>query len=121
MRKELNQLTKAKKDAEKKLTAEVGSIHHYTPSWVSSIEVDFNTWQLEEFENDRARWQQREADLYNQIRTLHATQGEPRTPRTPRRRSVTATTMSNTTTMSPFTNYPLGDIGKCVCVCVWAR
>ncbi|KAI7881429.1 hypothetical protein K492DRAFT_177036 [Lichtheimia hyalospora FSU 10163] len=89
LRKELNQLTKAKKDAEKKLTAE-----------------------LEEFENDRARWQQREADLYNQIRTLHATQGEPRTPRTPRRRSVTATTMSNTTTMSPFTNYPLGDIGE---------
>ncbi|KAI8139741.1 hypothetical protein BJV82DRAFT_625926 [Fennellomyces sp. T-0311] len=86
LRKEIQQLTKARKDAEKKLTAE-----------------------LEEFESDRARWQQREADLVNQARSLNAMYGEPRTPRTPRRRSITATTM-NGTSMSPFTNYPLGDI-----------
>lgn len=42
-------------------------------------------------------WQQREADLYNQIRSFSV--AEPRTPRTPRRRSVT--------TLSPF---GLGDI-----------
>ena len=52
-------------------------------------------------------WQQREADLYNQIRSLSAS-GEPRTPRTPRRRSVTATTLG---IMSPFTS-GLGDIGE---------
>lgn len=67
--------------------------------------------QLQNFESDRMRWQQREADLYNQVRSLSVAQGEPRTPRTPRRRSVTATTM-NGTTMSPFTTYPLNDIGK---------
>lgn len=44
-------------------------------------------------------WQQREADLYNQIRSLSINTGEPRTPRTPRRRSVTSTTF-----MSPFTS-----------------
>ncbi|RCH80063.1 hypothetical protein CU097_002275, partial [Rhizopus azygosporus] len=51
---------------------------------------------LQEFEKDRLNWQQREADLYNQIRALSI--AEPRTPRTPRRRSVT---------LSPF---GLGDI-----------
>lgn len=50
-------------------------------------------------------WQQREADLYNQIRSLSVT-GEPRTPRTPRRRSVTAQTF-----MSPFTS-ALTDINE---------
>ncbi|KAI9477707.1 hypothetical protein BDB00DRAFT_859209 [Zychaea mexicana] len=88
LRKEIQQLAKARKDAEKKLTNE-----------------------LEDFENDRTRWQQREADLINQVRSLNSTHGEPRTPRTPRRRSITATTM-NGTSMSPFTNYPLGDIDE---------
>ncbi|KAL1931688.1 hypothetical protein VTP01DRAFT_9831 [Rhizomucor pusillus] len=88
LRKEIQQLTKAKKDADKKLTLE-----------------------LQNFESDRMRWQQREADLYNQVRSLSVAQGEPRTPRTPRRRSVTATTM-NGTTMSPFTTYPLNDIDE---------
>ncbi|KAI8388255.1 uncharacterized protein BYT42DRAFT_559482 [Radiomyces spectabilis] len=86
LRKEIQQLTKSKKDTEKKLSHE-----------------------LETFENDRVRWQQREADLYNQLRSLSS--GEPRTPRTPRRRSVTATTLGSTT-MSPFTSSPLGDIGE---------
>lgn len=54
-------------------------------------------------------WQQREADLYNQIRSLSINNlGEPRTPRTPRRRSVTANTLG---IMSPFTS-GLGDIGE---------
>ncbi|KAG2206539.1 hypothetical protein INT47_008556 [Mucor saturninus] len=83
-RKQVQQLSKAKKDAEKKLIAE-----------------------SEEYENDKSHWQQREADLYNQIRSLSVT-NEPRTPRTPRRRSVTASTLG---IMSPFTS-GLGDIGE---------
>ncbi|ORE16243.1 hypothetical protein BCV71DRAFT_272167 [Rhizopus microsporus] len=73
LKKEIQQLSKAKRDMEKKMTVE-----------------------LQEFEKDRLNWQQREADLYNQIRALSI--AEPRTPRTPRRRSVT---------LSPF---GLGDI-----------
>ncbi|KAG0756189.1 hypothetical protein G6F64_008384 [Rhizopus arrhizus] len=71
LKREIHQLSKAKKDAEKKLTLE-----------------------LQEFEKDKMDWQQREADLYNQIRALNIAE-----PRTPRRRSVT--------TLSPF---GLGDI-----------
>ncbi|KAI8994679.1 hypothetical protein BDB01DRAFT_773669 [Pilobolus umbonatus] len=82
--KEIQVLTKAKKDAEKKLSSE-----------------------SQEFENDRLLWQQREADLYNQLRTLSIS--EPRTPRTPRRRSVTANSLN---VMSPFTSNTLGDIGE---------
>ncbi|EIE85067.1 hypothetical protein RO3G_09777 [Rhizopus delemar RA 99-880] len=74
LRKEIHQLSKAKRDAEKKLALE-----------------------QQEFEQDKVNWQQREADLYNQIRSFSV--AEPRTPRTPRRRSVT--------TLSPF---GLGDI-----------
>ncbi|KAI8576674.1 hypothetical protein K450DRAFT_255610 [Umbelopsis ramanniana AG] len=66
-RKEAQSLTKAKKDAEKKLTVE-----------------------MENFENDRVKWQQREADLYNQIRSISAANGDPRTPR---RRSITANSL----------------------------
>ncbi|KAI9008781.1 hypothetical protein CLU79DRAFT_800228 [Phycomyces nitens] len=87
LKKEVQILTRSRKEADKKLTQE-----------------------LQNFESDRMRWQQREADLYNQVRSLSASNGEPRTPRTPRRRSVTATTMS--TTMSPFTGYTLNDIGE---------
>ncbi|KAI9319217.1 hypothetical protein BX666DRAFT_2018369 [Dichotomocladium elegans] len=77
LRKEAQQLTKAKRDSEKKLAAE-----------------------LEEFENDRARWQQREADLYNQVRALSVSHGEPRTPRTPRRRSIQDQESTNGLTVS---------------------
>ncbi|CAO3645399.1 unnamed protein product [Cunninghamella blakesleeana] len=70
LRKQVQQLLKYKKDTESKLQNE-----------------------LSRFETDRVTWQQREADLYNQIRTL-SINGEPRTPRTPRRRSVTSTTLS---------------------------
>ncbi|KAG0174853.1 hypothetical protein DFQ28_007354 [Apophysomyces sp. BC1034] len=87
LRKEIQQLTKSRKDTEKRLASE-----------------------LQNFENDKSSWVQREVDLYNQIRTL-SMNSEPRTPRTPRRRSVTATTM-NSSTMSPFTSYTLGDIGE---------
>ncbi|KAL0075574.1 hypothetical protein J3Q64DRAFT_1811565 [Phycomyces blakesleeanus] len=87
LKKEVQMLTRSRKESDKKLAQE-----------------------LQNFENDRMRWQQREADLYNQVRSLSANGGEPRTPRTPRRRSVTATTMS--TTMSPFTGYTLNDIGE---------
>ncbi|KAI9267344.1 hypothetical protein BY458DRAFT_512012 [Sporodiniella umbellata] len=73
-KKEIQQLSKARKDSEKKLSLE-----------------------LQAFEKDKVQWQQREADLYNQMRSLSV--AEPRTPRTPRRRSVT--------TLSPF---GLGDI-----------
>ncbi|KAI9285880.1 hypothetical protein BC943DRAFT_360094 [Umbelopsis sp. AD052] len=66
-RKEAQSLAKAKKDAEKKLTVE-----------------------MENFENDRVKWQQREADLYNQIRSISAANGDPRTPR---RRSITANSL----------------------------
>lgn len=41
--------------------------------------------QTQQFENDRVQWQKREADLYNQIRTL-STNGL--NPASPRRRSV---------------------------------
>ncbi|CAO3651225.1 unnamed protein product [Mucor fragilis] len=86
LRKDIQQLTKAKKDVEKKLNSE-----------------------LQDYENDKSLWQQREADLYNQIRSLSINNlGEPRTPRTPRRRSVTANTLG---IMSPFTS-GLGDIGE---------
>ncbi|GAN05026.1 hypothetical protein MAM1_0080c04494 [Mucor ambiguus] len=86
LRKDILQLTKAKKDVEKKLNSE-----------------------LQDYENDKSMWQQREADLYNQIRSLSINNlGEPRTPRTPRRRSVTANTLG---IMSPFTS-GLGDIGE---------
>ncbi|KAK4510921.1 uncharacterized protein ATC70_000030 [Mucor velutinosus] len=86
LRKDIQQLTKAKKDVEKKLSSE-----------------------LQDYENDKSIWQQREADLYNQIRSLSINNlGEPRTPRTPRRRSVTANTLG---IMSPFTS-GLGDIGE---------
>ncbi|KAI7869550.1 hypothetical protein BDF14DRAFT_1741798 [Spinellus fusiger] len=87
LKKEVQLLTRSRKDAEKKLSHE-----------------------LQDFESDRLRWQQREADLYNQVRSLSANSGEPRTPRTPRRRSVTVMTMN--TSMSPFTSYPLNDIGE---------
>ncbi|KAF7731933.1 hypothetical protein EC973_007764 [Apophysomyces ossiformis] len=87
LRKEVQQLTKSRKDAEKKLASE-----------------------LQNFENDKLHWTQREAELYNQIRSL-SVNGEPRTPRTPRRRSITATTL-NGPPMSPFTSYTLGDIGE---------
>lgn len=64
---------------------------------------------MQDYENDKSIWQQREADLYNQIRSLSINNlGEPRTPRTPRRRSVTATTLG---IMSPFTS-GLVDIGE---------
>lgn len=54
-------------------------------------------------------WQQTQAELYNQIRNLSVNNlAEPRTPRTPRRRSVTAQTLG---IMSPFTS-GLGDIGE---------
>lgn len=85
LKREIQQLTKSRKDLEKKLIAE-----------------------SEEYEKDKSSWQQREADLYNQIRSLSANTGEPRTPRTPRRRSVTASTLG---IMSPFTS-GLGDIGE---------
>ncbi|KAL7311934.1 hypothetical protein PS15m_009642 [Mucor circinelloides] len=86
LRKDIQQLTKAKRDVEKKLNSE-----------------------LQDYENDKSMWQQREADLYNQIRALSINNlGEPRTPRTPRRRSVTANTLG---IMSPFTS-GLGDIGE---------
>lgn len=72
LRKQVQQLLKTKKDVEYKLQNELSS-----------------------FEADRVAWQQREADLYNQIRALSVSNnGEPRTPRTPRRRSVTSTTLS---------------------------
>lgn len=45
---------------------------------------------MENFENDRVKWQQREADLYNQIRSISAANGDPRTPR---RRSITANSL----------------------------
>lgn len=48
-------------------------------------------FQLENFENDRVKWQQREADLYNQIRSISAGNGEPRTPR---RRSITSNSLN---------------------------
>ncbi|GAA5799954.1 hypothetical protein EDC94DRAFT_655995 [Helicostylum pulchrum] len=82
-KKENQQLTKTKKDVEKKLITE-----------------------SEEYENERSNWQQREADLYNQIRSL-SVNNEPRTPRTPRRRSVTASTLGIMTFSSG-----LGDIGE---------
>lgn len=85
LKREIQQLTKARKDLEKKLIAE-----------------------SEEYEKDKSIWQQREADLYNQVRSLSANIGEPRTPRTPRRRSVTASTLG---IMGPFTS-GLGDIGE---------
>ncbi|KAI9025358.1 hypothetical protein CLU79DRAFT_745232 [Phycomyces nitens] len=56
--KENLQLTKAKKDTEKKMA-----------------------FELQTFETERVRWQQREADFYNQIRSLNAQQAEPRTPK----------------------------------------
>ncbi|GAB5585634.1 hypothetical protein Unana1_00534 [Umbelopsis nana] len=68
LRKESQQLTKARKDAERKLVTE-----------------------MENFENDRVKWQQREADLYNQIRSISAANGDPRTPR---RRSITSTSLN---------------------------
>ncbi|SAM07278.1 hypothetical protein [Absidia glauca] len=71
LRKQVQQLTKAKKDAELKLQME-----------------------LTTFETDRTAWQQKEVDMYNQIRTLSTAGGEPRTPRTPRRRSVTSLTLA---------------------------
>jgi len=46
---------------------------------------------MENFENDRVKWQQREADLYNQIRSFSAANGEPRTPR---RRSITSNSLN---------------------------
>lgn len=67
----MQQLTKAKKDAELKLQMELAT-----------------------FETDRTAWQQKEVDMYNQIRTLSTAGGEPRTPRTPRRRSVTSLTLA---------------------------
>ncbi|KAI8071861.1 hypothetical protein BDF21DRAFT_344344 [Thamnidium elegans] len=82
-KKEIQHLTKSKKDVEKKLITE-----------------------SEEYENERSNWQQREADLYNQMRSL-SVNNEPRTPRTPRRRSVTANTLGIMT----FTS-GLGDIGE---------
>ncbi|KAI8336040.1 hypothetical protein BD560DRAFT_413977 [Blakeslea trispora] len=86
LRKEIQQLSKAKRDAEKKLIAE-----------------------SQDYENDKSVWQQREADLYNQIRSLSVNNSnEPRTPRTPRRRSVTGATLG---IMSPFTT-GLGDINE---------
>ncbi|CAO3589842.1 unnamed protein product [Absidia cylindrospora] len=84
LRKQVQQLSKAKKDAEQKLHMELST-----------------------FETDRTAWQQKEADMYNQIRTLNAGGGEPRTPRTPRRRSVTSSTLA------PFGfPAPLTDIGE---------
>ncbi|CAO3639597.1 unnamed protein product [Mucor hiemalis] len=85
LKREIQQLAKSRKDLEKKLIAE-----------------------SEEYEKDKSIWQQREADLYNQVRSLSANLGEPRTPRTPRRRSVTASTLG---IMGPFTS-GLGDIGE---------
>ncbi|KAH8555261.1 hypothetical protein BGW37DRAFT_476454 [Umbelopsis sp. PMI_123] len=67
LRKESQVLTRAKKDAERKLASE-----------------------MENFESDREKWQQREADLYNQIRSLSAANGDLRTPR---RRSITANSL----------------------------
>ncbi|KAI8642643.1 hypothetical protein BD408DRAFT_451620 [Parasitella parasitica] len=73
LRKEIQQLTKAKKDIEKKLS-----------------------FELQVYETDKSLWQQKEADLYNQIRTLSLSNtGEPRTPRTTRKRSVTTTVMDS--------------------------
>ncbi|KAI8068510.1 hypothetical protein BC940DRAFT_299272 [Gongronella butleri] len=60
LRKQIQQLVKARRDMESKLEAE-----------------------LNVFESDRVAWQQKEVEMYNQIRTL--SMGEPRTPRTPRR------------------------------------
>ncbi|KAI8332930.1 hypothetical protein BC941DRAFT_381077 [Chlamydoabsidia padenii] len=71
LRKQVQQLIKTKKDAEQKLQTELAA-----------------------FEMDRTAWQQKEVDMYNQIRTLSATGGEPRTPRTPRRRSITSLTVA---------------------------
>ncbi|KAI8343043.1 hypothetical protein BC941DRAFT_465212 [Chlamydoabsidia padenii] len=68
LRKQVQQLAKAKKDAEHKLQLE-----------------------LTAFEADRAAWQQKEVDMFNQIRTLGANNVEPRTPRTVNRRSATLT------------------------------
>ncbi|KAI7903824.1 uncharacterized protein BX663DRAFT_505355 [Cokeromyces recurvatus] len=74
LKKKVQQLTKLKKDAEKKLMMET-----------------------QEYENEKSTWQQREADLYNQIRSLNIS-NEPRTPRTPnnKRRSI------NSLNMGPF-------------------
>ncbi|CEP15637.1 hypothetical protein [Parasitella parasitica] len=86
LRKEIQQLRKAKKDIEKKLN-----------------------FELQVYETDKSLWQQKEADLYNQIRTLSLNNsGEPRTPRTTRKRSVTTSTVG---VMSPFTG-SLSDIGE---------
>ncbi|CAO3594282.1 unnamed protein product [Absidia cylindrospora] len=85
LRKQIQQLTKAKKDADHKLQME-----------------------LSNFETDRAAWQQKEADMYNQIRTLNAGGGEPRTPRTPHRRSATSSTLAPFGFPAP----PLSNIGE---------
>ncbi|ORX54062.1 hypothetical protein DM01DRAFT_1335916 [Hesseltinella vesiculosa] len=60
LRKQIQQLVKARRDMETKLDTELNA-----------------------FEADRTAWQQREGDLYNQIRSMSLS--EPRTPRTPRR------------------------------------
>ncbi|KAI8085130.1 uncharacterized protein BX664DRAFT_338591 [Halteromyces radiatus] len=86
LRKQIQQLTKSKRDAEQKLEMELTS-----------------------FETDRIAWQQKEADMYNQIRNL-SLGGEPRTPRTPRRRSVTSSTLSPFGFPAPLSN--IGEEGQ---------
>ncbi|KAI8968993.1 hypothetical protein BDF20DRAFT_838968 [Mycotypha africana] len=90
LKKEIQQLSKWKKDAEKKLNTET-----------------------ESYEHEKSLWQQKEADLYNQIRNLsiqnNNLNGEPRTPRTPRRRSSINLTSNG---LSPFYSNGLGDIDE---------
>ncbi|KAI9276025.1 hypothetical protein BY458DRAFT_506805 [Sporodiniella umbellata] len=75
LKKEVHQLSKSKREAEKKLTAE-----------------------LQVYEEDKLEWQQREAELYDQIRALNI--AEPRAPKAAARRR-------SSTILSPFV---LGDI-----------
>lgn len=60
--------------------------------------------ELTAFETDRTAWQQKEVDMFNQIRTLSAG-AEPRTPRTLHRRSASST-------LTPFGFPGLKNIGE---------